>query len=80
MIEERAKAELDPSASPSTRPWSSVWVSYYDRASRRRHQLGGYRRLRDLAKRQRRSQLVTMVAAAIGVSLLVSIFYLILTR
>jgi hypothetical protein len=54
-------------------------VKYYDRASRRRHSLGGYKRLYAEAKRQRRAGKVTAMAAAIGMLLLFAIFYAILS-
>jgi hypothetical protein len=61
------------------RPWSSTWVKYYDRASRRRHSLGGYKRLRAEGKRRRRAGKVAATAAAIGMLVLLATFYAILS-
>jgi len=62
------------------RPWSSSWVSYYDQASRRRHRMGGYRRLRALARRKKRLEAIVVASAAAAVLALVSVFYFILDR
>jgi hypothetical protein len=64
---------------PPFRPWSSTWVSYYDRASRRRHSLGGYKRLHAQLKRQRRAGKVAVTVAAIGMLVLLAVFYAILS-
>jgi hypothetical protein len=61
-------------------PWSSSWVKYYDQASRRRHQMGGYRRLRAEARQRKRTELIRIAFAGTGVLVLVSIFYAILSR
>jgi hypothetical protein len=61
-------------------PWSASWVRYYDQHSRRRHHMGGYRRLRALAKRKRRVELITLACTSAGVLALVGVFYTILTR
>jgi len=61
------------------RPWSSTWVSYYDRASRRRYQAGGYRRLRADAKRKRHVKRFIVAVVSAGVLALVSVFYVILS-
>jgi hypothetical protein len=55
-------------------------VKYYDEASRRRHKLGGYKRLRAEARRRKRVELITIALASAGVMVLVSIFYAILSR
>jgi hypothetical protein len=65
---------------PSTRPYSSTWVKYYDQASRRRHRMGGYRRLRAEAKRKRRLELVAILAAGLSVLAIVGVCYVILSR
>jgi hypothetical protein len=62
------------------RPWSSSWVNYYDQASRRRHRMGGYRRLRALARKKHRIELATMAVATMGLMALFSVFCAILTR
>jgi hypothetical protein len=62
------------------RPWSSTWVKYYDRASRRRHQLGGYRKLRNEAKWKRRAEWIWIAAGAAGVVVLFGLCCVILTR
>jgi hypothetical protein len=76
-ISGRATDEGGPS---STRPWSSIWVGHYDRASRRRHQRGGHRRLRAEAKRRRLVENVVLASMTAAVLVLVTIFYKILTR
>jgi hypothetical protein len=53
----------------ATGPWSSAWVRYYDRASRRRHQQGGYKRLRREAKRRRRYEVAVFVALGLAVAI-----------
>jgi hypothetical protein len=63
----------------ATWPWSSSWVGHYDKASRRRHRLGGYRRLRADAKRKRRVERVVVVVVAASVLGLVAIFNAILS-
>jgi hypothetical protein len=72
--------EIDPTGASAASPTSSTWVRYYDRASRKRHQLGGYRRLRDLAKRRRRAQTIYVVAAGLAVAVLFWICSAILSR
>jgi hypothetical protein len=42
--------------------------------------MGGYKRLRELARKKRRVELVTMTVAAAGVLALVAIFYAILAH
>jgi hypothetical protein len=64
---------------PSTRPWSSSWIGHYDEASRRRHRMGGYRRLRAEAKRKRRVERIILVVTTTSVLVLVAIFYSILS-
>ncbi len=71
--------DIDSTGASPASPVSSTWVRYYDRASRRRHRMGGYKRLRDLAKRRRRVQTIYIAVAALGVATLVSIFYFILS-
>jgi hypothetical protein len=51
----------------------------YDRASRRRHHAGGYRRLRADAKRKRHVQRFVVAVVGVGVLALVSVFYVILS-
>jgi hypothetical protein len=65
---------------PAVGPGSATWVRYYDRASRRRHRMGGYRRLRAEAKKRRRVQWIVGAVTAIGVAVLTSIFYVILAH
>jgi hypothetical protein len=62
------------------RPWSSRWVGHYDRASRARHERGGYRRMRAEARRRRRLETVIAAVAGASVVALASIFYVILSR
>jgi hypothetical protein len=42
--------------------------------------MGGYRRLRAVAKRKRRVEQVVIVCAALGMMTLTGVFYLILSR
>jgi hypothetical protein len=65
---------------PSTRPWSASWIGHYDEASRRRHRMGGFRRLRAEARRKRRAENLVLVVTTTSVLGLVAIFYSILTR
>ena len=71
--------DVTPRSTQPFRPWSSTWVKYYDRASRRRHSLGGYKRLHAEVRRRRRAGRVAVTAAAIGVLILVAVFYAILS-
>jgi hypothetical protein len=71
--------EASSPAGPA-RPWSSTWVSYYDRASRRRYRSGGYRRLRADAKRKRHLERFVVAVVGVGVLALVSVFYVILSH
>lgn len=61
------------------RPGSAIWVKYYDRASRRRHSLGGYKRLRAQVKRRHRAGKIVVGAAALGMLVLLAVFYAILS-
>ncbi len=70
---------MTPRLTQPFRPWSSTWVKYYDRASRRRHSLGGYKRLHADVKRRRRAGKVAATAAAIGMLMLLAVFYAILS-
>jgi hypothetical protein len=65
---------------PPAGPGSATWVRYYDRASRRRHRMGGYRKLRAVAKRKRRVERLTMVGIGLSLVALTFVFYLILSR
>jgi hypothetical protein len=69
-------ADRDPAAGP----WSATWVRHYDRASRRRHQAGGYKRIRREAKRRRRFEVATFVALGLAVATVFGIFTAILSR
>jgi hypothetical protein len=80
MSQDSSRQEPERPPIQAARPWSAGWVSYYDQASRRRHRMGGYRRLRALAKRKRRVELLAIAAAGLGVVSLVSVFYAILNR
>jgi hypothetical protein len=73
------RPDVTSAAMPPFRPWSSTWVNYYDRASRRRHSLGGYKRLHAEVKRRRRAGKVAATAAAVGMLVLLAAFYAILS-
>jgi hypothetical protein len=79
-VMQRESPGLEGQRLASTRPWSSTWVGYYDRASRRRHRQGGYRRLRAEAKRRRRVQQFRVAAGAASVLVLFAVCYAILVR
>jgi hypothetical protein len=64
---------------PAIRPGSSTWVKYYDRASRRRHSLGGYKRLRADVKRRHRAGKLAVAAVVIGMLALLAVFCAILS-
>jgi hypothetical protein len=76
-VSEREEPER---TSEVVRPWSSTWVRHYDRASRRRHQRGGYGRMRAEAKRRRRIEGIAAIIATAGAVALVAVFHAILTR
>jgi hypothetical protein len=78
--DEHSRTQTAGDSPEIARPWSSTWVSYYDQASRRRHRMGGYRKLRARARRKRRVELFTTAAIGMGVLALVSVFYVILNR
>jgi hypothetical protein len=79
-LQERAPVLQTTSRSiGAVRPGSSTWVKYYDRASRRRHGLGGYRRLRAEVKRRHRARKIAVAAAVVGMLALLAIFYAILS-
>jgi hypothetical protein len=61
-------------------PWSSTWVRHYDRASRRRHHAGGYKRIRKEAKRRRRSEVAIFFALGLAVAAVFWISTAILSR
>jgi hypothetical protein len=80
VAQQPTSPETGTGPSPKQRPWSSSWVNYYDQASRRRHRLGGYKRLREQARRKKLVELVAMTCAGAGVLALVAVFYTILSR
>ncbi len=61
-------------------PWSSTWVRHYDRASRRRHHAGGYKRIRKEAKRRRRSEVAIFFGLGLAVAIVFWISTAILSR
>jgi hypothetical protein len=72
-------AEAGSQPSGKVGPWSSSWVKYYDRASRRRHKMGGYKRLRAEARHKKRVELLRLAFAGAGLLAIVSICYAILS-
>jgi hypothetical protein len=81
VVSRQTPPESSPKdAAATARPWSATWVHYYDRASRRRHRMGGYRRLRAEVKRKRRVERLAIVVAALGTLTLTGVFYMILSR
>ncbi|HVZ74024.1 MAG TPA: hypothetical protein VHJ20_16710 [Polyangia bacterium] len=80
MSQDGRTSQLRDEPAAALGPWSSTWVRYYDQASRRRHKMGGYKRLREQQKRKKVAEWIRIGTGAFAVAMLVSVFYFILSR
>jgi hypothetical protein len=59
---------------------SGAWLQHYKAASRRRRAAGKHGRTRAVLKRYRLRERLKVVASAVGVLMLLGVFYLLLSR